>query len=587
VVFPASSCRPCPGGAAASSPGIHACGIAASHCGSPGGTTEEALRGYYEPQDWLQTITIKAAGGGTYDQWTYYPTDAAGNADLTGRIHREIDPGGRLHAFWYNKRYELTQDSDPNYLGTVPYGYDLNGNRISRMDNSGTDYYGVDANNKLLWVNHGTNAAPTSGQAGAYMLFNYDLNGNMTHRERRFLDGTFQSYDLLWDGADNLRRINVHGGSEIWAAGYNGDGLRVSLQDTASGSFPTQHNFSWGLGGLLYDVYQSAVYTPGVSQNVSGADTFFHTDWLGSTRYLSDSTGSNFPSALRYDAFGNRIATGGAYDPSPFQFAGGWGYQSEFATGTEQGTGLQYLEQRYYDPAIGRFISADPLGFGGGTNLYDYSDNDPVNEVDPSGLISRQQVANGLRNARNAFLNGVNWILATPGRVAGWAQHRFFTVTLQPGTPTLGTANPAAYPELKQAGKEINRFLNKEQQDIFNQLFYGIVAGVGAGAGGEDLEAEAKALDQVRELGPGKFNQDIIGLEQRPFLKEFLGGGVKGLEERLRDFYVPDGLSRETLIRYRAVALHALEERPGDVDVQVLQRGRIEIIDRALRELGR
>jgi hypothetical protein len=40
-------------------------------------------------------------------------------------------------------------------------------------------------------------------------------------------------------------------------------------------------------------------YTPGISQNVNGTDTFFHTDWLGSTRHLSDSTGNSFPAALR------------------------------------------------------------------------------------------------------------------------------------------------------------------------------------------------------------------------------------------------------------------------------------------------
>src|SRR5207253_4614364 len=71
------------------------------------------------------------------------------------------------------------------------------------------------------------------------------------------------------------------------------------------------------------------------SSDVCSSD-LFHSDWLGSTRYLSDSTGNNFPNALRYDAFGNRSATGGTYDPTPFQFAGGWGYQAEFATGPEQ-----------------------------------------------------------------------------------------------------------------------------------------------------------------------------------------------------------------------------------------------------------
>jgi RHS repeat-associated protein len=122
---------------------------------------------------------------------------------------------------------------------------------------------------------------------------------------------------------------------------------------------------------VLYDTFGSTTYTPDVSQQVNGADTCFHTDWLGSTRYLSDNTGNNFPDALRYDAFGNRSATGGTYDPTPFQFAGEWGYESEFATGPEQGAGLQYLGGRCYDPAAGRLISQDPVGFVGGIKMED------------------------------------------------------------------------------------------------------------------------------------------------------------------------------------------------------------------------
>ena len=120
---------------------------------------------------------------------------------------------------------------------------------------------------------------------------------------------------------------------------------------------------------------------------MNGGDQFFHTDWLGSTRYLSDSTGNNFPNALRYDAFGNRSATGWVlYDPTPFQFAADGGDQTEWATGPEQGTGLQYLQKRDYDPAIGRFISPDAIGYDGATNLFAYADNDPVGATDPTGL---------------------------------------------------------------------------------------------------------------------------------------------------------------------------------------------------------
>ena len=52
-------------------------------------------------------------------------------------------------------------------------------------------------------------------------------------------------------------------------------------------------------------------------------------------------------------------------------------------------TGLTYMQARYYDPAIGRFLSADPVGFAQGGpayfNRYAYAFNDPVNLIDPTG----------------------------------------------------------------------------------------------------------------------------------------------------------------------------------------------------------
>ena len=179
--------------------------------------------------------------------------------------------------------------------------------------------------------------------AASHAIRGHGSAAHPVHRERRFNDGMLNSFDLYWDGADQLNQINVHGGSAVFGTRYNGDGQRVTMQDTAGGGFPTQHEFTLGLGGPLYDSYNSATYTPGVSQRVNGVDSYFHSDWLGSTRYQSSSTGDNFPDALRYDAFGNRSATGGTYDPAPSQFAADWGYQTEFASGPEQGIGLQYL----------------------------------------------------------------------------------------------------------------------------------------------------------------------------------------------------------------------------------------------------
>src|SRR5260370_930675 len=94
---------------------------------------------------------------------------------------------------------------------------------------------------------------------------------------------------------------------------------------------------------------------------------------LGSTIGLADSGGS-VTESNSYDSFGN---------PSNTSFSSRYQY-----TGREfdSFTGLQYSRARWYDPNLGRFISEDPIGFGGGdVNLYGYVKNRPLKYVDPLG----------------------------------------------------------------------------------------------------------------------------------------------------------------------------------------------------------
>jgi RHS repeat-associated protein len=49
-------------------------------------------------------------------------------------------------------------------------------------------------------------------------------------------------------------------------------------------------------------------------------------------------------------------------------------------------TELHYNRFRYYDPSIGRYISADPIGQIGGINTFLYARNEPLNSIDPLGL---------------------------------------------------------------------------------------------------------------------------------------------------------------------------------------------------------
>jgi len=52
----------------------------------------------------------------------------------------------------------------------------------------------------------------------------------------------------------------------------------------------------------------------------------------------------------------------------------------------DQESNLHYNYHRYYNPSIGRYLRADPIGLQGGMNLYDYVAGNPINLVDPNGL---------------------------------------------------------------------------------------------------------------------------------------------------------------------------------------------------------
>ena len=102
------------------------------------------------------------------------------------------------------------------------------------------------------------------------------------------------------------------------------------------------------------------------------------TDHPGSVRYVIDTQSGEIKQQLDYDAFGRVLR-----DSSPeFQPLG-------FAAGVYlRGPALTRFGARDYDPHTGRWTARDPILFGGGQdNLYVYCGNDPVNCVDPSGLI--------------------------------------------------------------------------------------------------------------------------------------------------------------------------------------------------------
>jgi RHS repeat-associated protein len=126
---------------------------------------------------------------------------------------------------------------------------------------------------------------------------------------------------------------------------------------------------------LLAKYSQGAGIDEPLSELRSGAVSYYEQDGLGSVTSLSGSGGA-LANTYTYDSFGNLTSASGTI-ANPYQYTGR-DYDPE--------TGLRYYRARYYDAAVGRFISEDPIRFdGGGPNFYRYVDNDPIDANDPDG----------------------------------------------------------------------------------------------------------------------------------------------------------------------------------------------------------
>jgi RHS repeat-associated protein len=324
--------------------------------------------------------------------------------------------------------YEKFDHYDDAFDQTSEWIYDLVGNRLRQTVDKGNDgtvdevtKYSYDKNDRLLKEQHD---AQNDGNFEKTTTYGYDHTQQTS--KTVVVDGiklNETTYEYNLQGRMSIVTITTFNDDgettriEKTTYVYGEDGIRTSalheIDVDGDGTFDTAKSTEYLNDPLNITGYSQVLkqtetdlqtneqtvttYVIGhqrisqtVIKNGSKQEYYFTFDGHGSTRALTDVVGAIIE-LYSYDAFGNALGFDSSIALTEFLYSG-----EQFDSKISQ----QYLRQRYYDPTTGRFNRLDPF-FGNlsdpqSLHKYLYTHADPINGIDPRGLMSMGGFAIGL-----------------------------------------------------------------------------------------------------------------------------------------------------------------------------------------------
>ncbi len=275
--------------------------------------------------DWLRNTTRFSYDPNNNLVAQYYPNGVTANFtyDATDRAVQIVDATGSQ---LLNLTYTRDGQSQVKSENSAAFGYDPNNRVTSAVTGASPLTYQYDAGDNLTNINGGTSTTQVYDAANQLQTattmnggtlvqkytYGYDANGNRISR-------TDKNNVVTNTGWDQTNRQTAYGAATY---SYNGDGLRMSKTVSATTS-QFVWDIAEGLPLTISD--GAVTYVTGSAglplEQISGAGvSYFHRDQLGSTRLLTNALGQA-ANTYNYDPYGNLVSQTGTA-PNPFLFQG-------------------------------------------------------------------------------------------------------------------------------------------------------------------------------------------------------------------------------------------------------------------------
>jgi RHS repeat-associated protein len=303
-----------------------------------------------------QTQMTTTVSGVTVSQYAYtYNAQDLRDSEVAG----DPSPGyaDYLANYAYKNVNEITQLTDP---GDKTPAYDAAGNLTGGYTPAGLAFTGAyDGSNRLLTHTY------TDG-GGVVNLSEYHYLGQMLTKKKTYRNG-----------AVTQERRYVY------------DGGRLVQERDASNNLVNEYTYGLGMPGGIGGLLRLQ------QGGLSGAKYPYLFDGKGNVTALLNGSTGQVTQTYQYDPFGVRLSSTGSIT-QPMQFS---------TKPYDDQTGLSYYGFRFYAPALGRWLTRDPIGEAGGINLYAFVINNPINKIDAWGLRTYEECYAQCKTDLNVDLN--------------------------------------------------------------------------------------------------------------------------------------------------------------------------------------